>query len=98
MAEDSDLERTEPASQRRLDQAREDGDVPRSRELATCTLLMAAGIGMWTLGEGMARALSRMLSGGLSFRREHAFEPELLLMRLGGLVFDLSIAFLPLAG
>ena len=28
MAEDSDLERTEPPSARRIEQAREDGDVP----------------------------------------------------------------------
>jgi len=36
MAEDSDLEKTEQASDRRLEKAREQGDVPRSRELATC--------------------------------------------------------------
>jgi len=42
MAEDSDLERTEPASLKRLEQAREEGDVPRSRELPTCTILLAA--------------------------------------------------------
>ena len=47
MAEDSDLEKTEPASPRRLEKAREEGDVPRSRELATCTILLAAGAGFW---------------------------------------------------
>jgi hypothetical protein len=33
MAEESDVERTEPASARRLEQAREEGQVPRSREV-----------------------------------------------------------------
>lgn len=98
MAEESDLEKTEPASQRRLDQAREEGDVPRSRELATCTILLAAGLGIWFSGESMARELSRMLAGGLSFQREYAFDPNLLLMKLGTQVADLLIAFLPLAG
>ena len=45
MAEDSDAEKNEPASQKRLEQAREEGDVPRSREVATFTVLMAAGAG-----------------------------------------------------
>jgi flagellar biosynthetic protein FlhB len=35
MAEESDLEKTEPASARRLEQAREEGQVPRSREIGT---------------------------------------------------------------
>ena len=35
MAEESDLEKTELPSQRRLDQAREKGQVARSRELST---------------------------------------------------------------
>jgi flagellar biosynthesis protein FlhB len=98
LAEESDLEKTEPASQRRIDQAREDGDVPRSRELATCTILMAAGVGILFLGDGMARALSRMLTNGLTLERAHAFDSNLLLMRLGSLVWELLIAFLPLAG
>jgi FlhB HrpN YscU SpaS Family len=34
VADKSDLERTEPASQRRLEQAREEGQVPQSRELS----------------------------------------------------------------
>ncbi|MEF8711236.1 MAG: EscU/YscU/HrcU family type III secretion system export apparatus switch protein [Candidatus Accumulibacter propinquus] len=33
MAEESDLEKTEAASSRRLEQAREEGQVPRSREI-----------------------------------------------------------------
>ncbi|MDE3208319.1 MAG: EscU/YscU/HrcU family type III secretion system export apparatus switch protein, partial [Pseudomonadota bacterium] len=43
MAEDSDLERTEQASQRRIEQAREKGQVARSRELSTMIMLLAAG-------------------------------------------------------
>jgi hypothetical protein len=37
MAEESDLEKTEPASPRRLEKAREEGNVARSRELVTCS-------------------------------------------------------------
>lgn len=48
MAEETDLSRTEPASPRRLQQAREAGDVPRSAELtAWVVLLTALGVLGW---------------------------------------------------
>ena len=58
MAEDSDAEKTEDASAQRLEKAREDGDVPRSRELATFTVLMAAASGFWMSGEHLTRIVS----------------------------------------
>jgi flagellar biosynthetic protein FlhB len=98
VAEDSDLERTEPASPRRLEQAREEGDVPRSRELATCTILLASGVGLWFLGERMARQLNHMLASGLAFDRERAFDFNLLWGHLSSNLVDVLIAFAPLAG
>ena len=98
MAEDSDLEKTEPASPRRLEQAREEGDVPRSRELATCTVLLAAGLAFWFSGDGLIRRLSHMLASSFSFQREHAFDFDLLMMRLGVSLVDVAIGLAPLAG
>lgn len=97
MAEDSDLEKSEPASPRRLEQAREEGDVPRSRELATCTVLLAAGLGLWFSGEGLIRRLNHMLTSGLSFEREQAFDFNLLLMRVVPGLADVLIGLAPLA-
>jgi flagellar biosynthesis protein FlhB len=96
MAEDSDLERTEPASPRRLEQARKDGDVPRSRELATCTLLLAAGSGLWLLGGGVIRKLNDVLISGLAFNREQALDFDSLLIRIGVNVIDVLIALAPI--
>ncbi|HEY8606448.1 MAG TPA: flagellar biosynthesis protein FlhB [Noviherbaspirillum sp.] len=98
MAEDSDLEKTEPASPRRLEQAREEGDVPRSRELATCTVLLAAGLGLWVTGEHLVRRLNHMLVDGLAFSREQAFDFSLLLVKLGTAMADVLLALAPLAG
>ena len=97
MAEDSDLERTEPASPRRLEQAREEGDVPRSRELATCTVLLAAGAGFWFLGGDLVVQLNRMLASCLAFEREQAFDFDLLAMGLATHIANLLIAFAPFA-
>jgi flagellar biosynthetic protein FlhB len=49
MAEESDLSRTEPASPRRLQQARNAGDVPRSAELTSWVVLLSAlGVMAWS--------------------------------------------------
>ncbi len=96
MAEDSDLERTEPASSRRLEQAREEGQVPRSRELSTLALLLAAGGGLWFMGTGLTEKMSLMMRQGLQLDRAVAFDPELMLLRLKDSSLDVLLAFSPL--
>ncbi|MFZ6845219.1 flagellar biosynthesis protein FlhB [Undibacterium sp. RuTC16W] len=98
MAEESDLERTEPASPKRLEQAREEGDVPRSRELSTCTILLAAGSALWIFGGGLIRQLSHMLMTGLSLDRSLAFDINLLFASIAVGLMDVLIAFAPIAG
>lgn len=56
MAEESDLEKTEPASPRRLEKAREEGQVARSRELNTFLLLLAGVATLWLTGAWRATA------------------------------------------
>jgi len=97
MAEDSDLERTEAPSPRRLEQAREDGDVPRSRELSTCLVLLAAGIGMWAMGGNLVRHLEAVMTSILALDRETAIDPNMLMTRIGGDLMQLGIAFVPFA-
>lgn len=96
MAEESDLEKTESASPRRLEKAREEGDVPRSRELATCTILLAAGGGIWVTGGSVLDQIKRMLSASMAFDRAHAFDMELLLARSVTHAADVFISFSPI--
>ncbi len=98
MAEDSDAERTEPASEKRLRQAREDGDIPRSREVATFTVLMTAGAGLWMMGGGLVNKLSSVLERGLSLDREQVYNPNVLIERILADVGSVLLACLPLAG
>jgi flagellar biosynthetic protein FlhB len=96
MAEESEAEKTEPASARRLEQAREEGDVPRSREVATFTVLMAAGAGLWMTGSGIVRDLSHMMVSGLALTREQVFDPEILIRRILVDLVQVLISCLPL--
>src|SRR3954453_14335279 len=84
MAEDSDLERSEPASERRLQQARDRGQVPRSSELSTFAVLMAAGGGLMILGAGLVKSLENVLRGALTLDRNAAFETG----QMSGRLFD----------
>ena len=95
MAEDSDAEKTEDPSSRRLDQAREEGDVPRSRELATFTVLMAAVAGFWLSGEKIIRQLKHMLSEGLSFNHQEVMDPAQLGADLLQQFLDLALSLAP---
>lgn len=97
MAEDSDLEKTEQASPKRLEKAREEGDVPRSRELATVTVLFAAGLSFLMMGNHLHQALKATMSSGLHFDRTMAFDASVLLMRMSDNVYTLLLAFAPLA-
>jgi flagellar biosynthetic protein FlhB len=97
MAEDSGAEKTEDASPRRLEKAREEGDVPRSRELATFAVLMVAGAGLWITGGSLAGRLSAALESGLSLDREQIYNPHVLLERIASDVGGVMLACLPLA-
>jgi flagellar biosynthetic protein FlhB len=98
MAEDSDAEKTEPASAKRIEQAREKGDVPRSREVATFTVLMAAGVCLWLAGEGIARRLMASMVSGLALGRDEIFNSDVLIQRIGQDIGLVLLTCLPLAG
>ena len=98
MSDESDSPRTEAASPRRLEQAREEGQIARSRELTTSLLLIAAAGLLAFGGAGMVDAFSRLLRRGLSLSGADAFDPASLLQRLASLSMDSVIAVAPLLG
>ena len=61
MAEDSDLEKTEPASPRRLEEARKKGNIPRSRELNTFAILIVAGATLLMMGAQLTAGMTDLL-------------------------------------
>lgn len=67
MSDQSDLERTEPATPRRLEKAREDGQVARSRELSTFMLLAAGVALLWISGGRLYHGLAGRVRAGLWF-------------------------------
>lgn len=96
MAEESDLEKTEPASERRLEKAREEGNVARSRELTTLVMLGTAIGGLWFTAGSLGGTLSAAIRRGLQFERGIAFEPSQMLARSGWMALEALLAMAPL--
>ncbi|MBN9358505.1 flagellar biosynthesis protein FlhB [Herbaspirillum huttiense] len=97
MAEDSDMERTEPATGKRIERAREQGDVPRSRELATTLMLLVGGSCVWLFSGPVVTALDRIMVATLTFERAAAFDPALLFDMLSAHMLDVAVSMIPLA-
>jgi flagellar biosynthetic protein FlhB len=98
MAEDSDLEKTEEPTGRRIEQAREKGQIPHSRELGTFTVLIVAAMTLWMMGGWF---LDRSLAlGRKAFTPEihHLLEPAMIVPRMVELFADTFFVFSPLFG
>lgn len=75
MSEESDLEKTEPATPRRLEKAREEGQIARSRELGTF-MMLAVGVGtIWATGASIYQGLNGVLRNGLAFDQRVVSDP-----------------------
>lgn len=98
MAEESDLEKTEAATPRRLEKAREEGQVARSRELNTF-LLLACGVSMlWFLGEHLFRSFRGVLRAGLWFDPQVARDTGVMTVSAAKSAFQALTSLLPLFG
>lgn len=98
MADDSDLEKTEAASPRRLEKAREEGQIARSRELGTF-LLLAAGVGgLWLSGSSLYRVLTGILRSGLGFDLRVARDPSVMLTQAADGVYESLLLLMPIFG
>ncbi len=96
MSEDSDLERTEPASSHRLEKAREEGQVARSRELSTFLLLFAGSAGAWWFGAQAVADFRGWFARALTMDPQLAYDPALAVQRLSSFSFDALVIVAPL--
>src|SRR5574344_824870 len=97
MADDSsDQEKTEAATPRRVEKAREDGQVARSRELTTFLLLLGGLGGLWGMGGMLYDQLGTVMEQAFLFERQHAFDSAAMLAHFWVLGERTLFALLPL--
>jgi flagellar biosynthesis protein FlhB len=75
MAEDQQ-ERTEDPTGKRISEAREKGQIPRSRELNTSAMLLAGSVAMFIFGDYIVRNLWQIMEGDLRLGRNDLFDPK----------------------
>ncbi len=96
MAEDSDLERTEPASGRKIQKARDEGNVPRSPELSTFVVLTAAGATIALMSDFLIDTLRRMMHNSLNFGQPDIASANMMTDNLARAGYDAVIILLPI--
>ena len=90
MAEDTDQERTEAATPRKLEQARERGQVPRSRELNTLVVTLTGAISLLVYSEQLVASLGDIMRRGFTLSRAQVYDP----LWLGRMFSELALTAL----
>jgi flagellar biosynthetic protein FlhB len=88
MAEDSDQEKTEQPTSKRLEDAQKQGQIARSRELNTFAMLISSAMLLLMLGEDMGEGLLELMRKQFQLSREVLFDPLSLLIYLKQALID----------
>jgi flagellar biosynthetic protein FlhB len=91
-------ERTEQPTAKRLEQAREQGQVPRSSDLSAAAVLLIAAGGLELLGGWCGGQLHALMRSGLSIPRERALDESAALGAFGGTALHALYACAPIFG
>ncbi|PCJ33137.1 MAG: flagellar biosynthesis protein FlhB [Gammaproteobacteria bacterium] len=75
MAESTGQDKTELPTGKRLNDAREKGQVPRSKEFTTVLVLIASAMAMMFVGENLIRSVAAVMEKSFKFTRKEIFDP-----------------------
>jgi flagellar biosynthesis protein FlhB len=100
MAEEAESggERTEEPSQRRLEEARKRGQVPRSRELTNFATMIGGSAALVATGGALTARVSQMVRSGLSIDPQSLFDPSTMMSALGSACMSALAVLLPIFG
>lgn len=98
MADDSDSsqEKTEDPTPRRIEKAREEGQVPRSKELATMMVMIGGSAGLLFFGGMIGGALKQVMEHNFRLERSQIFDTSQMLEHLGESATTAALALGPL--
>jgi flagellar biosynthesis protein FlhB len=91
-------ERTEEPSQRRLQDARERGQVPRSRELTNFATMIGGSAALVAIGGSLAAHLSQVMRHGLAIDPKNLRDPDTMMSSLGDACANALTVLLPIFG
>jgi flagellar biosynthetic protein FlhB len=95
MAEEQFQERTEPATPKRLKEARDKGQIARSRELNAMAVTLAGAASVFALGEGIVGGVTDIMTANLALPRLAVLSPEQMLLQLKEATLSATVTLLP---
>lgn len=98
MAEDSDQEKNEEPTGKRLEDARKKGQIARSRELNTFAMLIASAAMLLMQGEKIGRDLLSMMRSEFQLSRETIFDPNSIILHFKQDMIDSVMLIAPFLG
>jgi len=91
-------ERTEQPTQKRLEEARRHGQLPRSRDLTSAAVVLIAGLGLRFTGAHMGAQLYELMRSGLALSRVQVLDENLMVPALAGTVAKALVTCAPVLG
>ena len=95
---ENDAERTERPTQKRLEEARKKGQIPRSTDLSAAAVVLIAGGGLHFAGGSLGNGLHDLMRDGLSISRAQAMDPSSAISMFAGSAQQALVASAPVLG
>ena len=96
--EDSSQEKTEEASGRKIEKAREDGQIPRSRDLTTSVVLLFGACGLYFYADFMFSKIIGLTRANFILKRETIFDTNAMISHLASAVYEGILSMMPFFG
>ncbi|GAA6134836.1 flagellar biosynthesis protein FlhB [Oceaniserpentilla sp. 4NH20-0058] len=96
MAEgDNSQEKTEEPTPKRLQKAREDGQIPRSKELSTSLVLIVGALSLWVFGGIIFNGAKKIFTSNFTIERELLFDDKQMVIHLTSAALEAILAISP---
>ena len=97
-AGDDSQEKTEEPSEKKLREAKDKGQIPRSKDFNTMMIMIASAIALWLQGKNMAMDLQQMLRTSFSVSREDLLGDHIMITHLIRVCTEALMAIAPFLG
>lgn len=93
---DSGAEKDQDPTAKRLQKARDDGQVARSQELSVAAMMIGVAFFLYLFGGYFIAGLTAVFAAGFTFDRKAVYDPSLLASAFGNQAFDSLLVVVPI--
>lgn len=95
MSDSSSQDKTEKPSQKKIDDARKDGQIARSKELATAGLILISGMSLGWFAPLFSEFFSQLLATQMQLDRAATRDPQLMIAMFGEAIIGMLMVLIP---